>query len=286
MGPTVFDLGDVRLHALEAGTGGAPLFLVHGFTGCKEDFADEVDALAELGYHVVAPDLRGHGDSDHPTDESAYSLERFAVDLFQVADQLGWAAFDLLGHSMGGMVAQLMVLQRPERISRLVLMDTHHGVIGDLDLDLVALGVELARTEGLEVIQQILQMSTVENLPYERACATRPGYREWSENKMLRCSAAMYASMLHQLATADDRLDALKAVSVPTLVQVGELDAAFVDASHRLAETIPDARLVVHPGGAHCPQFEATESWRESLHEFLGRAEDVAGDPSDTTAVA
>lgn len=276
MGHASFDLGDVRLHALEAGVGGRPLFLVHGFTGCKEDFADEVEGLADLGYHVLSPDLRGHGDSDQPDAEDAYRLDLFADDLFAVADRLGWTTFDLLGHSMGGMIAQVMVLRRPERISRLVLMDTHHGVLGDLDTNLVALGIELARTQGLEVIQQILQMSDVPNPAYERACAERPGYREWSESKMLRCSSAMYAAMLGELSTAADRLDALASVSVPTLVQVGELDAAFVEASHRLAHTIPGAELVVHPDGAHCPQFEATESWRTSLHRFLGPAGEAA----------
>ena len=272
MHSTTFDLDDVHLRALEAGEGGSPLFLVHGFTGCKEDFAEEVDLLADLGYHVIAPDLRGHGESDQPTDEAAYRLTTFGDDVFAIADLVGWDRFDLLGHSMGGMIAQVMVLGRPERISRLVLMDTHHGVLGDLDLELVGLGIELARTQGLEVIQQILQMSDVENPAFERACATRPGYREWSENKMLRCSSAMYAAMLGEMSTTEDRLSALASVSVPTLVQVGELDAAFVDASQRMAETIPGARLVVHPDGAHCPQFEATESWRTSLHDFLGTA--------------
>jgi|JI10StandDraft_1071094.scaffolds.fasta_scaffold70987_2 3-oxoadipate enol-lactonase len=280
MDTTSHDLGAVRLHALEAGVGGAPLLLVHGFTGCKEDFAEEVDGLAELGYHVVAPDLRGHGESDQPDDEASYGLRSFADDLFALTERLGWASFDLLGHSMGGMIAQVMVLEQPDRVDRLVLMDTHHGVVGDLDLDLVAIGIELARTQGLEVIQQILQMSDVENPAYERACAARPGYREWSENKMLKCSAAMYAAMLHEMSTIDDRLDALGSVRVPTLVQVGELDAAFVGASERMAATIPGAQLVVHPDGAHCPQFESTESWRSSLHEFLGAAS------SRATAVA
>ncbi|MFN8052530.1 MAG: alpha/beta hydrolase [Acidimicrobiales bacterium] len=269
-----FEVAGVRLEALVAGAGGAPLLLVHGFTGCKEDFADELDPLADLGYHVVAPDLRGHGDSDFPLDESEYSLEHFADDMFGLADALGWSRFDLLGHSMGGMIAQRMVLDRPERIGRLVLMDTHHGVLGDLDHDLIAIGVELARTQGLKVIQEILQMGAdpLANPAYERICAERPGYREFAENKMLRASPVMYAAMLQVIADTPDRLDELASVSSPTLVQVGELDAAFVDASHRMAAVIEGASIVVHPDAGHCPQFENTESWRTSLHDFLGPA--------------
>ena len=268
---TTHVLDGVEIATLEAGEGGVPLLAVHGFTGCKEDFADELDLLAELGFHVVAPDLRGHGRSTHLADESAYSLVRFADDLWRLADDLGWDRFDLLGHSMGGMVAQVMVLDRPERIGRLVLMDTHHGVVPGLDLDLIELGIELARTEGLEVIQQLLQVGAdpLDNPAYHRLCLERPGYAEWSESKMLRASASMYAAMLHQLAHATDRLDLLESVTSPTLVVVGELDNAFLGASHAIAGRIPLAVLDVIPDAGHSPQFEATDAWRCSVHAFL-----------------
>ncbi len=101
--------------------------LVHGFTGAKEDFGDFLAPLAERGWHVVAPDLRGHGASGKPDDESAYTLATFAGDLFALADSLGWSRFTLLGHSMGGMIAQHMLLGAPDRIEALILMDTAHG---------------------------------------------------------------------------------------------------------------------------------------------------------------
>ena len=96
--------------------GGRPLMLVHGFTGAKEDFSDFLLRLAERGWHVVAPDLRGHGASDKPDDEGAYALPIFAGDVFALADTLGWSSFTLLGHSMGGMIAQHMLLAAPDRI--------------------------------------------------------------------------------------------------------------------------------------------------------------------------
>ncbi|MBK6668985.1 MAG: alpha/beta hydrolase [Actinobacteria bacterium] len=150
--------GDVELAVVQAGAGGEPLLLVHGFTGSKEDFGDEMERLAARGFHVVAPDLRGHGSSDQPGDEADYSLAVFADDMWALADAVGWDRFHLLGHSMGGMIAQVMVLARPDRVHRLVLMDTHHGVVPDLDPDIIALGVHVARTEGLAVIQAVLKM--------------------------------------------------------------------------------------------------------------------------------
>jgi 3-oxoadipate enol-lactonase len=268
------DIDGLRLAVLEAGAGGRPLLLVHGFTGCKEDFGEEVDRLAAFGFHVVAPDHRGHGESDQPTEESAYSLPTFADDMWSVADSLGWDRFDLLGHSMGGMIAQIMVLDRPARIDRLILMDTHHGPIGGLDAEMIQMGVHLARTEGLEVIQQILKagQDPLDNPAYERVCREREGYAEWSDSKMLACSPAMYAAMLSMFDDVDDRLDELAAVEQETLVLVGELDQPFLAASQRLADQIPGARLVVLAGGGHCPQFEATEAWRAAVDEFLGVA--------------
>jgi len=248
--------------------------LVHGFTGLKEDFADEVDPLAALGYHVVAPDLRGHGESSRPDDESAYTFEAFAGDLFALADALGWNRFDLLGHSMGGMVAQVAVLLAPDRIDRLVLMDTTHTSVSTAAPELVALGVEMARTQGLDAIVDLLTAfeNPEDNPAFHRICAERPGYREWSDRKARSASAAMYAAMLPIMGTAPSRLSELARLGNPTLVMVGALDAAFVGPSREIADAIPGADYVEFAGGGHCPQFEATGAWRSALHGFLGPA--------------
>ena len=101
------DLGDISLHVVDAGEGGRPVMLVHGFTADSDEVAGVIGPLAELGWHAVAPDLRGHGRSDRPTDAGAYSFELMAADVVALADWLGWDRFALLGHSMGGGVAQL-----------------------------------------------------------------------------------------------------------------------------------------------------------------------------------
>ncbi|HEX4978975.1 MAG TPA: alpha/beta fold hydrolase [Acidimicrobiales bacterium] len=117
--------GDVELAILEglppAGRAGRPLLLLHGFPAAKEDFAGHLDSLGDLGFHAVAPDQRGHGESDKPGDPSAYSLDILADDALALADALGWRSFTLLGHSMGGMVAQRVAVReqrRPWRTAR------------------------------------------------------------------------------------------------------------------------------------------------------------------------
>src|SRR5712692_4095155 len=118
------DVGDVQLSIAEAGAGQRPLLLVHGFTGAKEDFTPWLDRLAGAGWHAVAPDLRGHGGSSQPAAESAYSFEILADDVLLLAGELGWERFVLLGHSMGGMVAQFVARKAAARLDGLILMDT------------------------------------------------------------------------------------------------------------------------------------------------------------------
>src|SRR5436190_24190959 len=101
-------VGEIDLEVAQAGEGGRPLLLVHGFTGAKEDFTDWLEPLAERGWHAVAPDLRGHGTSAHPEKETDYSLSVFVADVVGLADALGWDRFVLLGHPMGGMIAQIV----------------------------------------------------------------------------------------------------------------------------------------------------------------------------------
>jgi pimeloyl-ACP methyl ester carboxylesterase len=268
--------GPVSLSVAEAGAGGRPLLLVHGFTGAKEDFTDHLDPLAERGWHVVAPDQRGHGASDQPVEEHAYTFEAFAADLFGLLDALGWEQCVALGHSMGGMVVQTAILQHPERFDGLVLMDTSHTGLR-ADPELVELGVALARTEGIAAVMAAQDaMGADQPLgtgPHQRLLETREGYKEFGARKMLASSAAMYASMLQTITRAQkvDRLPDLPRVTVPTLVMVGEEDAPFRKPSARMAEAIPGAELVVLPDGGHSPQFESPELWWKALTGFLDR---------------
>ena len=239
-------IGDVTLVVLEAGRGGRPLLLAHGFGGAKEDFAEVVPVLAGRGWHVVAPDLRGHGESDHPPGPGSYSLHLFAADLLALADGLGWGRFVLLGHSLGGMAAQLLALDHPERLSGLVLMDTSPGP------------------------PEISGPGDPTDTPAQRRLlAERPGYREFMDRKLAASSPDMTPPMVRDIMDPVDRLPALATLAVPTLVVVGEQDHAFVGPSRAMAAAIPGARLAVVPDAGHSPQFEAPAAWWAAVGSFL-----------------
>ncbi|MFZ6005113.1 MAG: alpha/beta fold hydrolase [Actinomycetota bacterium] len=268
--------GPLPLTIAEAGQGGRPLVLVHGFTGAKEDFTDWLDPLAELGWHAVAPDQVGHGDSPKPVEEAAYSFDGFATDLVGLLDAMGWPTAVALGHSMGGMVVQTAVLQAPERFDGLVLMSTSHRALR-ADPALVEMAIGIALGQGMQALLEAQDALEKENALGNdidrRLKAERPGYLEFSRRKLLASHPAMYAAMIRAItdrSTASiDRLEGLRGVSVPTLVLVGEHDEPFVQPSQRMAETIPGAELVVVPDAAHSPQFENPEPWWKALSRFL-----------------
>lgn len=266
-------LAGVRLAIAEAGAGGRPLMLVHGFTGAKEDFTDFLVPLAERGWHAVAPDLRGHGATDHPSDEQSYSLDIFAADLVELADALAWERFVLLGHSMGGMIAQHMLLANQPRLRALVLMDTTHGPVDWVDADAHALGASVVRAGGMRALMEaqnnLRDQDPLVTPAFVRLLRERPGYAEFCDAKLLACAPAMWLAMAPALLAQADRLDRLAEVDVPTLVIAGEQDTPFVAHSERMAKTIPGARLVVVPDAGHSPQFENTDAWWSAFSSFL-----------------
>jgi pimeloyl-ACP methyl ester carboxylesterase len=265
------DVGGLSIAISEAGAGGRPLLLVHGFTGAKEDFGEALDRLADAGWHAVAPDLRGHGHSSQPASEDAYDLELFADDLWALVDALGWERLVLLGHSMGGMIAQVAATRHPSRLRGLILMDTSHGPPDGIDDSLMDLGVAVAREQGLETLRALQDehAAPLDTPAALRMRAERPGWDDFERRKFLACSAAMWAAMAPKMFSQADRLDSLSTLSMPVLVLVGEQDEPFLGHSQRMAKAIPTARLVVIPDAGHSPQFENTDAWWDALASFL-----------------
>jgi len=256
--------------AVEVAGVGPGLFLVHGFTGAKEDFTDHVDALAR-DHTVVIFDHRGHGASDNPDDPSAYSLERLRDDTLQVADAVGLDTFRLLGHSMGGMVARKVVIAAPERVDALIMMDTSAAPIPGFEPDLMDAAADVALTRGKDELKELLDSANVLNSPaYERVLAERAGYQEFQDKKWADCSAVMWGTMAKALGHQSDDLAALAAaINVPMMILVGEQDKPFVKASKQMKNAIPDAQLVVIPDAGHSPQFENPDAWIDAMTSFL-----------------
>ncbi len=98
------------------------IMLVHGYAGCAETWEHQINALSKK-YRVVAPDLRGHGQSDAPY--SRYTMDELVADLYNVTKTLAFPAkFVLVGHSFGGSICVEYANRHPEQLERLILVAT------------------------------------------------------------------------------------------------------------------------------------------------------------------
>lgn len=257
---------------IEAGAGGRPILLVHGLTGGKVDFAEWLEPLAARGWHAVAPDVRGHGETGGPRDIGAYTPEAVCADVLLLADDLGWKSFVVLGHSLGGVFVQHLAIDHSDRLDAMILMDTAHGPVDWISADLFEIGVAIALSDGMEALSDAIDAvapppseSDVQRALRER----RPDLVSEDRAKFVATVPEMFAAGATLLANGPDRLDRLAQLRLPTLVLVGELDAPFIDQSRRLADAIPDATLVVLEGAGHSPQRETPEAWWRAVSDFL-----------------
>ena len=112
----------LSLNALEWSTDGTPMILLHGFSNEAHIWDDFAPTVAPY-YHVVAVDLRGHGDSDwHP--DGAYDYDDHVADLEAIVEHLGIERAVLVAHSLGGRVAMLFGGRHPEKLAGLVIVDS------------------------------------------------------------------------------------------------------------------------------------------------------------------
>lgn len=119
------DLTDVRLHYVEEGEGPLVL-LLHGFPDFWYSWRHQISPLAEAGFRVVAPDMRGYNTSDKPRGVRHYSLDRLATDVVELVSALGEPRAHVVGHDWGGVVAWAVAGWHPDVMERLVILNAPH----------------------------------------------------------------------------------------------------------------------------------------------------------------
>lgn len=243
-------LDGVELAWREVGAG-RPLVLLHGLMGTGVLLAGQglVPALAERGYRVVLPDLRGHGDSGRPHDSASYPPDILADDMLALIGHLGLDDYDLGGYSMGGKLV-LRLLARGARPA--------HAVVGGQGLD--ALDAESDRTNGhRRILAAVADGAPLPAGSPEEATAkwiTQSGVDARAVGLVLGTFVATAA-------------DALRTVSARTLVVVGDRDSRGTSAGS-LAGLLPYGQLVLVPGD-HFTAFGAPE-FTAAVLEFLGES--------------
>ena len=119
------NLGDVRLHYVEAGEGPLVL-LLHGFPQFWYQWRHQIPALVEAGFRVVAPDMRGYNLSDKPPGVQAYRVELLARDVERLIRTCGEGTADVVGHDWGAIAAWIAAMRHPGRVEKLAILNVPH----------------------------------------------------------------------------------------------------------------------------------------------------------------
>ena len=119
------DAAGLRMHVVEAGPpDGDPVLVLHGWPQHWYQWRHQIPALAEAGYRVIVPDLRGFGQSEAPPD--GYDKENMATDVLNLMDAMGLERVKLLAHDWGGWIGFILCLRVPERIEKYVALNISH----------------------------------------------------------------------------------------------------------------------------------------------------------------
>ena len=113
----------IRMHLVEEGEG-YPVLLCHGFPELWYSWRHQIPALAKASFRAIAPDLRGYGGTDKPYDIGAYDIHHLVADLVGLLDALSLEKAVVVGHDWGGIIVWFMALLAPDRVERVVSLNT------------------------------------------------------------------------------------------------------------------------------------------------------------------
>jgi pimeloyl-ACP methyl ester carboxylesterase len=242
-----FDSDGVRLHyEVEGPENGTRLIAVHGFASdYRLNWVGSrwQETLTNAGFRVIGLDCRGHGLSDKPHDDAAYSIDILAADVVRLLDHLAVDSAAYLGYSMGSRIGLEVVISHPKRVRR--------AVFGGL-------GTAGAISHADEIAHAFLIGEPTDD-PTAQTFYKFASARPINDLKAL---AACIKGMKPDASPAR-----LAGISTPILVVVGDHDDIARDASE-LVELIPTARLVTIAGRDHMTAVTARE-FKQAALEFL-----------------
>lgn len=260
-------VGEIALHALEAGGAGAPpLCFLHGGAAHAHWFDAVIPAFVAR-HHVVSLDQRGHGESAWAS-PPAYATQDFAADLLGVMEVLGWDRMALVGHSMGGHNAMAFAAWHPERVTALVVVDSRPALPEDRVERMHARGqrpprLHASADDALRSFR-LLPPETIADPTLLRHLG-QAGLVQVNGGWKYRFDPACYAAR-----RPVDAWPLLSRISAPTLIVRGEHSPIMTrEIAESMGAAIPDAAVVEIPGTYHHLVLDAPERFTAALADFL-----------------
>jgi pimeloyl-ACP methyl ester carboxylesterase/cell wall-associated NlpC family hydrolase len=241
-------------------SGKTPIVLIHGSTGTGRSNWELAAPLLARDRRVIVPDCRGHGKSSNPN--HSYSFREMAVDTAALIRALGYQRAHVIGHSNGGNVALVVLMEHPQVVQTAVLQAANAYVSPDLvEKEPPLFDPERVRREAPDWMNEMIALHGETHGPHY-----------WQELLLM--------TVKELISEPNYTPQDLAGVRRPTLVVQGENDrvnAPFRHAQH-IAGHIPDAELWIPAGIGHSVHEEILFTWVSKILDFLDRRGDEASD--------
>ncbi len=262
------EIGGRSFYYEPIGEHGDPLVFLSGLGGDHRAFSRPQRHFAGR-FRTFAFDARDSGRSDR--DPHGYTTADMAGDVAGWMDAIGIGPAHVVGQSLGGLVAQELVLSRPDLVKSLVLASTHAGAAPWRQAVIESWIAMRALLDAGSFTRAVLPWLVAPTY-YEREGGVQ-GLIQYAERNPWPQDADAFARLARAAMNHQAR-DRLHAIAVPCLVLIGELDLVNPPrVSEELVRMIPGARLVVIPGAGHMPHVEDQSRFRGAIEEFLTRDE-------------
>lgn len=236
----------------EAEGDGPPVLLSHGYSATSRMWDEQVAHLKDR-YRVIRWDFRGHGESDYPDDQGAYSEAATVADMAAILDACDVDRAVVGGLSLGGYMSLAFNLKHAARVQALMLFDTGPGFKKDAARDTWNERA-MERADRLETDGLAALSSSREVLSSRHRDAT--GLARAARGMLTQWDAGV--------------INSLPAVAVPSLVLVGADDTPFLGATEYMAGKIPQSTHVVIPDAGHAANLDQPAAFNRAVDAFLG----------------
>jgi len=268
----------------EAGAGPDIALCLHGFPENRFSWRHQLPLLAALGWHAIAPDLRGYGETTRPADLAAYRLNHLVDDVAGLFDAFGARRRLLVAHDWGALIAWQFAIEQIRPLDGLIIMNVPHPAVGRavgrrslrqklrswymVFFQLPVLPELALRAGGAWAVGEAFRGMAVDKsafppavLDHYRRAALRPG----AAAAMVNYYRANLRDLLRDVPTPP--------VTVPTLMIWGEADAALgIEMTEGYGPYVKDFTLHRLPGVSHWVQQEAPARVNALLRAWLTRA--------------
>ena len=259
--PKMVKAGNINTFYLSAGEG-EPLVLLHGAGGGAVLWGSIIDLLSKH-FHVIAPDVVGYGESDKPG--ALYDKKFFSSWFCRFCDSLNMGKINLLGNSQGGAISIQFALENPDRIKKLILVDSaglgRWGISPGAMFNMVAANIFPTRRTVQKIVKYLVYKT--DHFPY-------PDGIDYLV-EVIRSTGGKFPFLKGKgRAVAPFSLDELRQIKSPALIIWGAKDR-ILPLSHgkKGYEKIPDARLrIIHDAG-HTPFIDAPEEFKDIVLHFI-----------------